>query len=106
MYPVEIIRQAKKHVPPEISIAYDLRFMGVLMDISVRGCRISVKHVFNQDQLIKLDFSINRRDNITAIGKVKNSQIISGQGSNISVVFRQISNKAKNQIYSYIFNYA
>lgn len=104
LYPVEIIRAGKKNKPSDINVQYDLRFMGVIKDISARGCRIATKHAFAIDQFIKLDFSITRKDNISAIGKVRNVQTINGQGVNMSIAFRQISNGARNQIYSYIFS--
>ena len=105
LYPVEISGVTKRKQKRSIKVMYDIRFMGVMKDISARGCRVITKHAFTNDQLLKLEFSINRGENISAYGRVRGANIIRGQGTSLSIAFRKISNKARNQIYAYIFSY-
>lgn len=102
-YPVEVLAQDNRHHRKRIQVHYESRYLGTMKDISAQGCRITGNHIFKKEELVKIEFTISKGQIITAFGKIKN--LSRKGGAAMGIRFRKISDKDKNQIYSYIFNY-
>ncbi|MBN1410234.1 MAG: PilZ domain-containing protein [Spirochaetales bacterium] len=105
-YPVELLpSENKRDTRKRIVVHDERRHLGVVSDISAGGCRIISKTNYNKGSYIKLEFDIMMKTSITAIGKVQGAKRESQEGVAMHIVFKKISKKNLNHIYSYVFNY-
>ena len=97
----------KRRPKRKLVVHEQARHLGMIMDISVGGCRIGSSKSYAKGKYIRIEFDIKLGTTITAIGKVKNvkRQMGAGATSIMNIKFVKISNKNRNHIYSYIYHY-
>jgi c-di-GMP-binding flagellar brake protein YcgR len=108
LYPVEIITVGKKrNMRRKIAVHDNQRHLGIIFNISVGGCRVGSSNPFRKGAYLKLEFDIKPQTPVIAYGKVQSIKRTIGSGATHSmhVQFVKLSNKNRNYIYSYVYNY-
>jgi c-di-GMP-binding flagellar brake protein YcgR len=108
IYPLLVVNEGTKKNPRKKVITQEAkRQIGVIFDISAGGCRVGCPAPHKRGSYIKLEFDIKPRTSVNALGKVLSIKQRPGTGANhvIHVKFVKISNKSRNHIFSYVYNY-
>jgi c-di-GMP-binding flagellar brake protein YcgR len=108
IYPLQVFKTGPKRRPRKKVVTQEnLRHMGVLFNISAGGCKVGCTTIHKKGSYIKLEFDINPRTPVSALGKIQSIKRHPGTGANhvIHVKFVKLSNKSRNYIYSYVYNY-
>ncbi len=108
LYPAELVSESKRGGQQKKLVIHDnMRNMGIISDVSVGGCSITSTHPHKRGTYLKIEFDLRPGNPIVAFGKVQNiMRRMSGtSGIMMHIQFIKISGSARNQIYSYVYNY-
>jgi c-di-GMP-binding flagellar brake protein YcgR len=108
IYPIEIVAVGKKrNMRRKIVIHDNQRHLGIIFDISVGGCRVGSSTAFRKGSYLKLEFDIKPQTPVITYGKVQSIKRTVGTSAThgMHVQFVKLSNKNRNYIYSYVYNY-
>jgi c-di-GMP-binding flagellar brake protein YcgR len=108
IYPLQVFTTGSKKRPRKKVVTQEnLRHMGVIFNISAGGCKVGCATIHKTGSYVKLEFDIKPRTPVSALGKIQSIKRRPGVGANhvIHVKFVKLSNKSRNYIYSYVYNY-
>ncbi|MBN1699874.1 MAG: PilZ domain-containing protein [Spirochaetales bacterium] len=108
LYPVEIVTIGRgRNIRRKLIVHDNQRHLGIIFDISVGGCRAGSSIAFRKGSYLKLEFDIKPQTPVVAYGKVQSIKRTIGVGATHSmhIQFVKLSNKNRNYIYSYVYNY-
>lgn len=108
IYPLTVVNEGTRKFPRKKVITQEnKRQIAVIFDISVGGCRVGCPTPHKKGSYVKLEFDIKPKTSVTGLGKVLTLKQRPGTGANhvIHVKFVKLSNKSRNYIYSYVYNY-
>jgi len=108
LYPAEIVEETRRNGHEKKIVIHDnMRHMGIISDISVGGCSISSTRAYKKGAYMKLEFDLRISSPIVAYGKVQSvfRRASGTTGMMMHIQFIKLSGSARNEIYSYIYNY-
>jgi len=106
IYPMETTGEQSRNSQTKVTFDLNLHHTGVVSDISVGGCSIATSHAYKKGTYLKVEFDI---ESVPIKAYVKVQSILRrgnpGAGLLIHAQFVRLSNKSRNRIYSYIYNF-
>ncbi|MCL2792802.1 MAG: PilZ domain-containing protein [Spirochaetaceae bacterium] len=77
--------------------------LGSVLEISAGGCSIKSQNCLNRGDLLRVDIDIERRQTISALGKIVNIRKVTPGTATMHIQFTRMSKKNMNSINSYIY---
>jgi c-di-GMP-binding flagellar brake protein YcgR len=108
IYPMEVESETNsRNTRMKVKVNTGMRHAGFVSDISVGGCSITTSRAYKKGAYIKLEFDIEPSSPISAYAKVQSTFRHGTAGTSIKMhlQFVRLSNKDRNRIYSYVYNY-